>query len=533
MGASLDERIGADHGIRLLDDLLEGLDWNEWECAYKDEASGRPPVHPRLMCGAILYGLIKRVGSLRGLEEATRMRLDFQWLLEGRVIDHTTFGRFKSRFDGKIQELFGQINREAGRLRKASIEELVIDGTRLRADSDRHGARTAEALQKRLTGLEERLCEQLAALDQIEGAQASGREELEVQLERLEARREKLERALEEANRRDALKRAKDGAKAVAVRVPVTDPDAHLMPNKEGGHAPNYTAVVAVESRGGLIVAAEVAEGGAEADSVDRLIEEASETLQGKPDRVLFDGGFASGRNLESLNDKGIEVYAGCCDDISNPALREDGTEPVDPSRWEQLPKRGGKLDRAAFLYDQDKDLYHCPVGRVLRPRRQITRKDAAGSSIQVIEYRCDDCRDCPLAAQCRRAKARTLCRDIYQPSRDELRQRMQSEAARTIYARRAPVVEGVFGTIKSAMGLRRFPRRGRVKVRADWFWICAAFNLRKLIKPVPAGSTGSKGPKSGLSELPNPHIEAAMVQPLAAWLLKSFPSLPLHRLAA
>lgn len=499
MGATLDEYIGSDHGIRLLDDLLGGMDWSEWECCYKDEASGRPPVHPRLMCGAILYGLIKRIGSLRGLEEATRMRLDFQWLLEGRVIDHTTFGRFKTRFDGKIQALFRHINQEAGRLRKASIEELVIDGTRMRADSDRHGARTAKALQKRLAQVEERLSEQLAALDSEEEAQPGGREELEAQFRRLKAQHKKLERALEEANRRDAAKGAKDGGKSVAVRVPVTDPDAWLMNNKEGGYAPNYTPLVAVESHGGLIVAAEIADGHSEAGAVDQLVDDASSTLEGKAERVLFDTGIISGQNLKSLSDKGVEVYAGCPDDASNPACREDGTEPVDPSEWEQLPKRGKWLDRAAFLYDPAEDLYYCPMGRVLRPGRQVSRKDPSGSSITAIEYRCDDCSDCPLAAQCRRAKLRTVCRDIYQPHRDALRQRMQSEAARTIYARRAPVVEGVLGTIKAAMGLRRFCRRGRTKVRADWFWICTAFNLRKLMKPEPAGSTGSGEPRQAL----------------------------------
>ena len=60
MGASLDEQIGADHGIRVLDEVLSSMDWGEWEAQYKETPAGRPPLHPRLMCGTILYGLIKR-----------------------------------------------------------------------------------------------------------------------------------------------------------------------------------------------------------------------------------------------------------------------------------------------------------------------------------------------------------------------------------------------------------------------------------------------------------------------------------------
>ena len=168
MSASLDERIGQDHGIRMLDALLRELDWTEWEASYQRDGAGRPPIHPQQMCAVILYGLIKRVRSLRELEEATRVRIDFQWLLEGRVVDHTTFGTFKKRFDGRIQELFKQISRKAADLRGATIEEVVVDGSRLRADSDRHGARTARGLEKRLEKLEERLSSDLEKLAEEE-----------------------------------------------------------------------------------------------------------------------------------------------------------------------------------------------------------------------------------------------------------------------------------------------------------------------------------------------------------------------------
>ena len=44
-------------------------------------------------------------------------------------------------------------------------------------------------------------------------------------------------------------------------------------------------------------------------------------------------------------------------------------------------------------------------------------------------------------------------------------------------------MVEGVFGVIKHAMGVRRFLLRGLEKVRAEWTWVCTAFNLKKLLR--------------------------------------------------
>lgn len=489
MAPSLEEQIGADHGIRLLDGMLAQMDWSKWEAAYERAHAGRPPLHPRLMAGAILYGLLKAVRSTRGLEEATAMRLDFRWLLEGRRVDHSTFAEFLNRFGSQIGELFKALNRRAAVLRKATLEEILIDGTRLRADSDRHGARTAEVLEKRLAGLEQQIGQALLELGQQGEApipEQAPRAELERRLALLDAQRQKISKALEVARQRDRRKRAKDGKGACAVRVPVSDPDAHLMPNKEGGYAPNYTPVAAVEPTLGLIVGAEIAEGNAEAESVAALMVQVRETAGDLPRRALFDDGFASGQNLRQLAAEGVDVYAPLGANAgANPAERPDPSVPVAPEARKDLPVRGGQLDRAAFLHDASKDIYHCPMGRSMSPVRTLKRKAPDGSIITVVEYRCNHCGGCPLAAVClaKGAKARTLSRDQYEPLREAVRARMRTEAGSATYARRAPVAEGVFAHLKSAMGIRRFMRRGTAKVRADWFWICTAYNLKKLIR--------------------------------------------------
>jgi len=85
----LDEAIPPDHSVRLLDAILERLDWSKWEACYHGRL-GQPPIHPQVLAAALLYGLLKRVRSSRALEEALIVRLDFRWLVEGRTIDHST-----------------------------------------------------------------------------------------------------------------------------------------------------------------------------------------------------------------------------------------------------------------------------------------------------------------------------------------------------------------------------------------------------------------------------------------------------------
>src|ERR1035437_4650790 len=93
----LDDAIGEDHPVRLLDEMLAAMDWAAWERHYSGVA-GQPAIHPRVMAAAILYGLTVGVRTSRKLEAACLNRLDFLWLVEGRTIDHSTFAKFRQDF---------------------------------------------------------------------------------------------------------------------------------------------------------------------------------------------------------------------------------------------------------------------------------------------------------------------------------------------------------------------------------------------------------------------------------------------------
>ncbi len=481
---SLEDAVGADHVVRSFEVCMDVVDWGPWEARYTAGA-GQPPIHPRLMASAILYGLIRNIRSSRMLEDATRERVDFMWLLEGRSIDHSTLAAFRTEFGGELRTL----NRELSRLVCSRVDEalvtLIIDGTRLRANSSRYGARTAQALDALALACTRELDRKLALLgeeDQRVESDTLALDALEAEVGQLRAQVAQYERALGVARERDALKKAKDGAKATPVRVPVTDPDAQIVPNKDGGYAPNYTPVAAIDAATGLIVSAEVLSGSNEASAVLPAVENAAELCAHKPERVLADSGFASGENLYALDAMGIEAYMPTTSDFrpENPANRDDPSTPVPESDWPRLPLRGKKLAASAFIYDATANCYYCPMGKMLTP---VHRKQK--NAITPTQYRCPGKAGCPLADRCVKAKpnARTVTRDRYQELRDDTHRRMATPEGREIYKARAPLIEGVFAIIKHHMNIRGFLLRGLQKVRHEWNWICTAYNLKKIIR--------------------------------------------------
>jgi len=94
---SLDSMIGDDDPVRLVDEVLTGVDWSEWEAHY-ERKRGQPPIHPRHVAAAILYGMYRGIRSSRKLEEACCW-ISFGWWKAGGSTTRrsTSFGRGSAR----------------------------------------------------------------------------------------------------------------------------------------------------------------------------------------------------------------------------------------------------------------------------------------------------------------------------------------------------------------------------------------------------------------------------------------------------
>jgi transposase len=493
---TLDAVVSQDHPVRLFDEILAQMDWSAWECHYVLVA-GQPPIHPRVMAGVILYGLSRGLRSSRALEWACLNSVDFLWLAEGRDIDHSTFCLFRTRFRQELKDLFRQIGRLAMAMGLIRLNQVALDGTKVQANSSRHGTATAGTLERRLAELDAQVEGMLAAAEEADrkedglfGGQASPNR-LPRELSDLKRRQARLRLALAAARRKQQERGECEESKRP--KVPVADPDSTVQPNKEGGYAPNYVPMAAVDGQKGMIVEADVLpdsdEGGATVETVDRV----EEGFGRKPEQLLADGAHGSGTNLAELQERGVEGFIPLGqreDTLDNPARRSDPTQPVAADQWEKLPRntRTKKWDRSAFLYDSGRDCYWCPMGRRLDFAGMQDKHRDRGAGVYRL-YRCGECVGCPQAGECVAGKRefRTVSRDQHEPLREAMDAKMRSPEGRKTYARRKWIAETPFAVLKTFLRLRQFLLRGLEKVKIEWLWACTAFNLRKLTGAVGA----------------------------------------------
>lgn len=490
----LDDVLPEGHTVRLLDEILQRLDWSTWEAQY-DSRLGQPAIHPRVLSGVLIYGLLTRIRSSRGLEDALPMRVDFRWLAEGRTIDHTTLSEFRRKHQAELADLFVQICLLARDLGLLTLQRLGFDGTRVRANNRRSGTRTPEQLQAERDELAAKFADYQRHADAEDARdeelfETGSPQALPAELRDSRRRLDKLDAVLAK------LKQDQAEGRAVPKRVPITDLDSRVMPNKDGGHAPNYTPTATVDIASGFIVGADVLavvnEDGHLIPAVDRVQEQFGLAT---PPEVLADGLMGTGANLAACQERGISLYSPCevPDPATNPALRADPTQPVPEGEWSRLPTHQTKLDgksceqidKSAFLYDAQQNCYWCPLGQPLK--HVATTSEASGSGRRVrdrYQAAAAACAACPLLARCLKgkAKARQINREQYEAHRERHAHKMVQPAAQQIYSLRRHPGERPFAMIKQHFGLRRFLLRGLDRVQNEWRWAATAFNVHRLL---------------------------------------------------
>jgi len=498
---TLEERIPDDHPVRLVDEILAAYDWSDWEKTYHGRR-GQPPIHPRVLAAVLLYGFTRRIRSSRQLEYAVSHNIDFIWLVQGRPIDHSTLSIFRGKHGQQLKKLHRHINRMALMLGLSRLAEVAIDGTRVLASNNRGKTLTAEKIEALLAALDGQLEKALAetesadALDALFENDDSSSSRLPTDVADIKARRARLRDMLEQAQQSDkARKQAGIDPQKNPAQIPSTDPDSRILPNKEGGYAPNYTPMAATDTAGGFIVAADVLDAQtSEQGALVSLVDEIEEAYGARPETALADGVYATGSNLVELDERGVELLspiAGRAAVADNPADRADPTQPVAAADYDKLPisPQTKKLDKAAFVFREDEDRYYCPLGRPLdyAETKSETRR---GQRISRRIYRAADCSGCPLLERCRLKKAkknRSVSRDVHEKRRREHAEKMATPETRQRYQRRFHAAEVPFAILKHVMGLRRFLLRGLEKVRTEWLWGCTAYNLSKLARGIAA----------------------------------------------
>lgn len=488
---SLDDSIGPDHPVRLVDEMLRGLDFSQWEAHY-ERVEGQPPIHPRVVASAIIYSLSLGIRSSRRIEDALANRLDLIWLCEGREMDHSTLAKFRTKFAEPIKQLFRQIGKLAIAMELASLNQISLDGTTKRSSNAKYCTARRESLDQKLAALDEQVQQMM---DQWQAQDQQDQElfgetsptKLPQKLRDLKRRQQHLQQAMEKLKQIEARQGGRKVRGGKGSAVPTTDPDSSITKSKSGGFAPNYTVVLATEGQNGFIVDAQVQGNDDEPGTVMPAMKSIEQNFGQTPGEVLTDANFNTGENLQKLNEQGTVPWMASKQPTTpdNPAIRPDPTQPIADELHEKLPVNPAHkaLDRSAFVYDAQQDCYHCPMGKTL-PLHAIHHLQRDGTQ-RIYQASTDDCRHCPLAGRCLvgASTERRVRRDEYEPLREEMARRMQSPDGKKKYKRRSFLAETPFAVMNTTFSFRQFLLRGLGKAGTELLWICSAMNLTKLTR--------------------------------------------------
>jgi transposase len=415
-----------------LGEILSEVDWKPFEASYRP--GGRPPLHPRLVMGLILYGMMLRQPSLRQLEALARRDVGAWWLSGGLTPDFTTFTKFIKRHREVLSDDFFVKTTWliAKRLKLGKRgHDIGIDGTVMQAASS-----TATALKKE------------ALAEEFEAATQRGDDKQAAQLGE----------ALEAAKARAATREAagKDGN---TILISPMEPEAVFQPQKGTedfrlSYKPNVAA-----HPSGLIVGQDVTPA-SEVAAVPALLTQHERIFGAQPERVLADAGYSSLQVLALFVRLGIDALI-----PSNKAA-------------ETRKANSGLFHKCDFPWDEAANAPRCPA-ELTMAGGSSPRSDRHGNEYRVFTGRA--CATCPLRERCTTSKQRRI--KVFKD--DELKvamaQVMSHPEAKKAFRRRSTLVEPVFARLR-ANGLSRFRRRGRANVRVEFSLYCVAHNLRLLL---------------------------------------------------
>jgi transposase len=454
--------IGEDHPARAIWTLVGRLDLSAFYRGIESSAEegGRPAFDPQLLISLWVYAYSQGVGSAR--EVARRCEYDpaFQWLTGLDEVNYHTLADFRVEKQRELDELFTQVLAALSKEGLITLEQVMQDGTKIKAQASTRSFQREGTIQGHLVRARQRVAE----MGDPRNEETSPKSK-QAQARARRQQQERLESALEELQK---LQARKSGEKAKSeARVSTSDPQARIMKQSDGGLALSYNAQISTDAAHGLIVDVAVTQEANDSAQLLPAVDRVEQRLKEKPRQMVADGGYTTRDNIEKLAGREIDFLGSM--------------------RWENVPSGAslpGRLPPSAFRYQPEENRYICPEGKVLHPQGRC--KQGPGLVYYRYEANTEDCRTCPRKPECcpdNEKRGRSVSRPEESPVVSTFRKKMASEESQAQYRRRGRVVEFCHAWIKSKLGLRQFHVRGLVKVQMEMLWACLTYNLQHWIR--------------------------------------------------
>jgi transposase len=446
---SLDDYVAPDSTVRVIDEFVRGLDLKALGFRRAVPAKeGAPGYDPRVLLALYIYGYLNRTRSSRRLEAETHRNLELIWLMRKLRPDHKTIAEFRRVHPKQLKQvtrMFLSLCRELGLLDGTLV---LIDGTKLRAQSSLEHSYTAGRAARLLQQVETSIAKYLSELDRQDRKEAGMSGPTDPDLARkLEALRA----------RQKELQAIQNRIEQTGEQVSLTDPDSRRM-KVRGSIEVCYNAQIAVDPKHALIVAHDVTSAANDQEQLGPMALAAKDNLGAEELEVAADSGYHSPSQIALCEANGITPYV--------PGTRTSNSA------------KAGLFTKEDFIYSESRDAYQCPGGHWLERRSQSPTKSG-----RMLGYYTNPaaCRSCPLRAQCTRDKyARRITRRPEDAQVAAMRNRLAERPEMMV--RRQAGVEHPFGTLKRGMEMGYFLLRGREGVGGEFSLSVLAYNLKRLM---------------------------------------------------
>src|SRR6266478_10146081 len=219
----VEKLISEDHPARAIWTLIGRLDLSPFYRAIESsvEEGGRPAFDPRLLISLWVYAYSQGIGSAR--EVARRCEYDpvFQRLTGLTEVNYHTLADFRVEKQQELDELFTQVLAALSKEGLITLEQVMQDGTKIKAQASVRSYRAEETIREHL----ERARDRVAEMGDPRNEETNPR----TKQARERARREQQERLENAVQELEKLQERKQGEQAKSkVRVSSSDPQARV-----------------------------------------------------------------------------------------------------------------------------------------------------------------------------------------------------------------------------------------------------------------------------------------------------------------
>ena len=455
-----------DHLCKQVEKIVNELDTDIIENQYSN--LGRKALPPKLMLSVIFYGYMTGIRSGRKLSIACAENIGFIYLSKSYFPKKSAINDFRKNHYRHFWDLFLQVLAKCLEAGLADPSLSIVDGSKIESNSSKGRTKTKEQYEKWKTHLLEDIASIEASIKQSTGQeldesvgqqveQSAGQQTMEelAQSKKLKAQKglvEKIENAMVILEENPSQ-----------TQVNLTDPDAPIMKGKKGYSTTNYN-VQAACGEDQVITFCDVVLDGNDKTQLVPILEGVIRSTKKKVKVALADADYGTFDSLEYMAKSGITGYV--------------------PYRDMETTFKDKPFHKVHFSYNQKQDYYSCPSGKQLYFYRTSQDKK---TEKEYHHYRVDNietCKRCLFRDQCvsQKVARRVIERESRQHLREEMKERLNSEAGKEMYSKRLHPIEALFGHIKYNLGYTQFLLRGLEKVKAEFILICLTYNLRKLI---------------------------------------------------